>query len=98
MLLKDNKSNLHLHRVLQEHDYTKASVSIRNLPPSIKEKLDRQEASHSVQETVTDGVLDYAAAVLNGGPFLLEFKDAIRKGDGPRTMRSCRRAYREVLT
>ena len=57
------------------------------MPPSIKEKLDRQEASRSVQETVADGVLDYAAAVLNDGLFLLEFKDAIREGDGPRIMR-----------
>ena len=66
MLLKNTQSNPYLHRVLLEHDYTKVpptAVSICTLPPSIKQKLDRQEASRSIQETETDGVLDYAAAI-----------------------------------
>lgn len=87
-LLKDTHSNPHLCRVMQEHDYIASPpVSFRTLPPSITQKLDRQEASHLIQDKVSDGVLDYASAVLNDGLFLLEFKDAIREGDGPRILR-----------
>jgi L1 cell adhesion molecule like protein len=34
-----------------------------------------------------DGVFNYASAILNDGLLLLEFKDAIREGDGPRILR-----------
>lgn len=34
-----------------------------------------------------DGVLDYASALLNDGLLLLEFRDTIREGDGPRILR-----------
>ena len=71
MLLKDAHRNPH---GLQEHDYTTSlPVSFRNLPPSITQKLDRHEASHSIQ---SDGVLDF-----HDGLSLLEFKYAIREGD-----------------
>jgi len=41
---------------------------------------------------VTDGVLNYTSAVLNDGLLLLEFKDAIREGDGPRIL-CCWKAF-----
>ena len=57
------------------------AVSIHILPPLIKQKLHCQEAS---QETVTDEVSDYAAAILNDGLFCLNLK---MQRDGPRILR-----------
>ena len=40
-----------------------------------------------VHKASPDGVFNYASAVLNDGLLLLEFRDAIHEGDGPRIMR-----------
>ena len=46
-----------------------AKAGLGNLSPSITWKLDCQTTSTFVQETVTEGVLDYATAILNDGLF-----------------------------
>ena len=40
-----------------------------------------------VHKASPDGVFNYASAVLNDGLLLLEFRDAMHEGDGPRIMR-----------
>ena len=59
----------------------------RRLPISITASLDQPVASHSARCTAEDGVYTYASALLNDGLLLLEFKDAIREGDGLRILR-----------
>jgi len=76
---------------MSEHDYSqKQSEScpvIRLLPPSISRTMEKPEAAQTIQQCAVDGVSQYASAVLNDGLLLLEFKDAIREGDGPRILR-----------
>ena len=82
-------TNPHVPRILQEHVYgssTVEKVRHRNLP-SILSVARRPTASQSVRRAAPDGVLNYASAVLNDGLLLLEFKDAIREGDGIRILR-----------
>ena len=43
-------------------------------------------ATQEVRKALHDGVFDYAAAVLNDRLLLLEFRDAIREGDGERIL------------
>ena len=45
------------------------------------------KSSQSIRQVATDGVFAYDSAVLNDGLLLLEFKDATREGDRPRTLR-----------
>ena len=40
--------------------------------------------SLNVKQQAPDGVFNYASAILNDGLLLLELRDAIREGDGPR--------------
>ena len=54
---------------------------------SLIDALPRETASESVKSASVDGALNYASAVLNDGMMFLEFKDAIREGDGPRIIR-----------
>ena len=82
-------TNPHVPRILQEHAYgssTVEKVRHRNLPSSILSVARRPTASQSVRRAAPDGVLNYAPAVLNDGLLLLEFKDAIREGDGIRIL------------
>ena len=44
-------------------------------------------ASGPHSSNIDDGVLAYACAVLSDGMFMLEFRDAIREGDGERAIR-----------
>ena len=44
-------------------------------------------ASQAVKKAAVDGIHDYASMVLADGLLLLEFKDAIREGDGIRILR-----------
>ena len=83
-------TNPHVPRILQEHAYgssTVENVRHRNLPSSILLVARRPTVSQSVRRAAPDGVLNYASAVLNDGLLLLEFKDAIREGDGIRILR-----------
>ena len=79
-------TNPHLQRILLEHDYCKTAVSQCRLPSTITDILPQPHASQKVKSAAPDGVLDYATAVLNDGLLFLEFKDAIREGDGPRIL------------
>jgi len=89
--LSDISCNSHLKCIMSEHDYSqKQSESrpvIRLLPPSISRTMEKPEAAQTIQQCAVDGVSQYASAVLNDGLLLLEFKDAIREGDGPRILR-----------
>lgn len=48
---------------------------------------DQPHASRKVHKAFPNKVFDYASAVLNDGLLLLEFRDAIHEGDGPRIAR-----------
>ena len=48
--------------------------------------MDLPHAAKLVCENVPDGVFDYACSVLSDGLLLLEFRDAIHYGFGPRIM------------
>lgn len=81
-------ANPHAQRVEQEHMYTSRPVrSVRHLPPSIGEHVQRSIAAEPIRKIATDSVFNYASAVLNDGLLLLEFIDAIREGDGSRILR-----------
>jgi len=77
---------------MSEHDYIKKQpcgpydLVPRVLPQSITTTLREPEASHTIQQCAVDGVSQYASAVLKDSQLLLEFKDAIREGDGPRIL------------
>ena len=80
-----SSANPHVPRILHEHSYgpsTATQVHHRHLPSSVLSITRRPTVSQPVRRTAPDGVLNYASAVLNDGLLLLEFKDAIREGDG----------------
>lgn len=82
-------TNPHVPRILQEHAYGPSTVEVRHrhMPSSILSVTRRPTVSQPVRRAAPDGVLNYATAVLNDGLLLLEFKDAIREGDGIRILR-----------
>ena len=82
-------ANPHAERILDEHQYFSLPKpkSCRRLPESIKKFTAHSHASQAVKKVAPDGVYNYASAVLNDGLLLLEFKDAIREGDGRRIIR-----------
>ena len=43
--------------------------------------------SNYVKQKAPDGVFNYSSALLNDGLLLLELRDSIRRGDGPRDLR-----------
>lgn len=59
----------------------------RSLPAWLKSTSDQPQASHEVRQASPDGVFNYASTVLNDGLLLMEFRDAIHKGDGDRILR-----------
>jgi len=59
-------------------------ASSRDLPSSITEKVGHKKLH--IQFRVSDEVLNNGSAVLNDGLLLLEFKDSIKEGDGPRIL------------
>ena len=83
------RQNPHLHSLTLDHQYGKSAPPkpSRRLPISITASLDQPVASHYVHCTAEDGVYTYTSAVLNDGLLLLEFKAAIREGDGLRILR-----------
>ena len=94
MEISASDSNPHVARIAAEHNYLSENAtslqSIRRGPR--KRKLpqwlsDAPTASHAVKKRSPDGVFNYASAVLNDGLLLLEIRDAIREGDGPRVIR-----------
>ena len=92
---EENAINPHVSRIVSEHNYhreeQKASnsrKSKRKLPAWLMKCGDEEMPSIQVRESTTDGVFNYASAVLNDGLLLLELRDAIHEGDGPRIIRS----------
>lgn len=82
--------NPHVRRIQAEHQYCPPDPDIprrRVLPHSITALPPHQSAGPGTKRAAPDGVLNYASAVLNDGLLLLEFKDAIREGDGKRILR-----------
>ena len=56
----------------------------RILPLWLVSSSDQPHASCDVHKASPDGIFNYGSAVLNDGLLLLEFRDAIHEGDGPR--------------
>lgn len=88
------RSNPHAFRISMEHGYARSSVDRQELvarkramPGWLDRLSDRPQASQEVMQEAPDGVFNYASAVLTDGLLLLEFRDAIHEGDGPRIMR-----------
>ena len=77
-------ANPHAVRVSDEHQYLSIPPppKRRKLPDSVLRLTPRSHASQAVKKVAKDGVYNYASSVLNDGLLLLEFKDAIREGDG----------------
>ena len=75
-------SNPHSIRVHSEHN-----SSSRSLPNTLRQQPDAGVAPRSDLNVSVDGVLCYGSVVLVDGCLLLEFKDAIREGDGDRIVR-----------
>jgi len=89
--------NPHVQRIEAEHNYTAVPLSQRSqaslsehhrvFPQWLQVVQDEPTATLSIQKKAPDGVLNYASAVLNDGLLLLEVRDAIHEGDGPRLLR-----------
>lgn len=75
------------HDTTTQHDNINNITEHRKLPSYFNECGDRPRAPTHVMEVATDGILNYASAVLDDGLLLFEFKDAIREGDGDRVLR-----------
>ena len=90
-ILAEVRQNPHYRNIAYDHTYAPTPIlprpRSRHLPGTITPFLDRSEASQAVQSISVDGVYNYASAVLNDGLLLLEFRDAIREGDGIRILR-----------
>ena len=85
--VSSTEHNPHAERVAAEHSYAALDNSRkqrRKLPPWLQ---DTPDISISVKQQAPDGVFNYACAILNDGLLLLELRDAIREGDGPRVIR-----------
>ena len=86
-------TNPHVTRITFEHNYCKQEGNLRKpkhkrkLPDRIVKCADETVASEKSRESAPDGVFNYASAVLNDGLILLELRDAIHEGDGPRIFR-----------
>ena len=91
--------NPHATRIAAEHCYTlshhvdagssstNAEKPKRQFPSSFRKIADEEVTPYEVQKYSPDGVFNYASAVLNDGLLLLELRDAIHEGDGPRIIR-----------
>lgn len=83
------RENPHLARIGTDHSYISPQIAVRQrqLPGTLSQYRAVTSASEAVKKAAVDGVLDYASTVLADGLLLLEFKDAIREGDGLRILR-----------
>lgn len=84
-------NNPHALRIAMEHDYCRTATSklpcARVLPNWLLRHVDEEVASDKVREASSDGVFNYASAVLNDGLMIMNLRDAIHEGDGPRIIR-----------
>ena len=92
--------NPHAIRIATEHNYAmthqfapehvltqKKKRKTRRLPQWLQRCTDEIATPYAMQKTSPDGVFNYASAVLNDGLLLMELRDAIHEGDGPRIIR-----------
>ena len=89
-LVLSSAINPHVTQISAEHQYTAIQTRQphhRSLPTAVTSAAPRSQASQTVKKAAPDGVFNYASAVLNDGLLLLEYKDAIREGDGERILR-----------
>lgn len=86
---RELSQNPHLRRMSRDHDYLSFTIqsSHRRLPRSLAQYNLTSSASEAAKKASVDGVFNYASTVLSDGLLLLEFKDAIREGDGLRILR-----------
>ena len=87
-------SNPHATRIASEHCYLKQppkppgkEKKTRKLPPWLCSLAESPLISNYVKQKAPDGVFNYSSALLNDGLLLLELRDSIRRGDGPRDLR-----------
>ena len=85
--------NPHVASIRHDHSYTIQTQPSRRryLPAFITGITSAPRSTIEVRRQVKDSVFDYGSAILNDGLLLLEFKDAIREGDGNRIL-SCWKA------
>lgn len=82
--------NPHCKRIAGEHSYCSSKVASSHTESrSLPRRLEQQagQAQHVLLAAQDDGVFSYACAVLTDGLLLLELRDAIHQGDGPRILR-----------
>ena len=86
-----NYSMTHQARIAAEHCYdgeaNDKQQRQRCLPLWLRESADEVTTNYQVQKASPDGVFNYASAILNDGLLLLELRDAINDGYGPRIFR-----------
>jgi hypothetical protein len=90
-------STHHNTQIATEHSYAISEESgrpvarreqtHRRLPTWVLAQEDRCHPSNEILHASPDGVFNYAAAVLNDGLFMREFRDAIHEGDAQRILR-----------
>ena len=83
---REHMDNPHLQRIATDHSYISQQLELptkrRRLPEYLANHSDTPHASDKQQRLAPDGVLNYSSSVL-----MLELRDAIREGDGPRIIR-----------
>lgn len=89
MLVCVKDSNPHAARVASEHNYFSSTVHDNTTQKKRKlpQWLSDVPVSVGVKKNAPDGVYNYACAISNDGLLLLELRDAICEGDGPRVIR-----------
>ena len=88
---REHIDNPHLQRIATDHSYISQQLDPptkrRRLPEYLAKHSDTPHVSDKQQRLAPDGVLNYSSSVLNDGLLMLELRDAIREGDGPRIIR-----------
>ena len=82
------EENPHSKRIAHEHTYcsTPVCTDSRRLPRCLQQHSAAPYVPQVVQLAQPDGVYSYACSVLCDGLLLLELRDAIHQGDGPRIL------------
>ena len=90
--VKSTDNNPHVSRISHDHNCCIPEMSATSESAKKKRKLpawmvDNHTVSLSVQKKAPDGVFNYSSAILNDGLQLLEFRDGVHFGAGPRVIR-----------